>query len=163
MIKLTDLLKEIGDAQSKAYEWRVTAERDDAIKYEFSTEEGTLYEVSVDAESDESGDVYGISVYFKPKNTERFVSTNEGNQYRIMATVKQILQSYMDAVAQSGAMPVEFIKFVPEKEKGEQDTRRLRFYVQYIKKLLPGWDIVQTGNNKVYATNNKGFAASLSK
>lgn len=155
MIKLVDILQEIGDAQSKPYEWKTTVERDDAIKYEFTTEKGTEYEVTIDAETlNDKQDANGMGVSFKPKNTEKYTSTNEGNQYRIMATVKEIMQSYMKAFDTPNAQPIDFIYFYPEKEKGEQDNRRARFYIAYIKRLLPTWEI-KAINNKIYATREK--------
>lgn len=69
-----------------------------------------------------------------------------------MATVKQILEAYIDLGKKSGSMPIEFIQFVPEKEKGEQDERRFNFYLQYLKKLLPNWKVERSSNNKVIAS-----------
>ena len=93
MIKLLDLLNEIGDASTKAFPYKRTygksAEEwkgDDnmIVLYEFRTSKGTNYQVSFDIDDLREDGIY-VEVDFTVDG--KMDDTNLGEQYQVMSTL----------------------------------------------------------------------------
>ena len=61
-MKLIDLLREVGEASAKPYEWRQTSDEYSYKDYMFKTDSGLNYKVDIDVmESDEERDKKRLS------------------------------------------------------------------------------------------------------
>ena len=157
MIKLTTLLREIGDAGAKVYgDLNPTGRGQGYYKYEFTTESGTQYVVHVlkFVETDESRPVLTteFTVAFHVKEREWEEETNKGELYKIMATVVGFVRRVVQSDPSSKDGTEKAIVFVPAK-KDPNDNRRLNLYTAYVKRQIPGSEIVgpdADGKLKVY-------------
>jgi hypothetical protein len=131
MIKLTNILKEIGEASAKPYKYTTEYEEDDEIQYNFTTDSGLNYDISI-AHYAINCNKIRLIVAFKPANSSYDTVTNKNEQYRIMATVVNAVKKYLLKVPKA----VE-ISFTPSKAD-ENDMRRANLYKAYIAKQLPG-------------------------
>lgn len=137
MIKLKDLISEIGEASAKPYDYRVTYDDPGVeIHYEFTTDSKLKYEIKIaqfipNVRKKE----VRLAVAFKPEGKTYYTITNKGEQFRIMATVVAAVKDYLAKVPKA----VE-ISFTPSKAD-EGDMRRANFYKAYIKKQIPGSNI----------------------
>ena len=136
MIKLMDILKEIGDATMAVdYQKTRTLKINDystLIIYNFKIGEDT-YEVSTYLNPVEKGsDNITMSVEF---NMGGYTSsrTNRGVQYQVMSTITQMLKDYINEHPE-----VVEIVYVPIKNNSEDDARE-KLYKAYIKKNIPDW------------------------
>ena len=161
MIKLIDILKEIGDATNP-------------VPYHKASDEDTGYEKRLGYEFSIGDDVYVVHLYitevdpswpkydglkkgskyvviwfglktdkYKDGDTSR---TNKFQQYSIMATVTKILKDYIEEhpeVAEISYEPVQ---------SNNTDFAREKLYSAYFKKNLPGWKY-HSEAGFVYLTN----------
>jgi hypothetical protein len=128
------VLKEIGDASSKPYEYKIEFEEpDQEIQYEFTTDSKLKYEISI-AQVKPLRDSQNIRlvVAFKTTQGTYETSTNKSEQFKIMATVIDAVKEYLAKVPNATE-----ISFTPSKST-ETDTRRASLYKAYIAKQLPG-------------------------
>jgi hypothetical protein len=148
--ELSKIIGEIGEATSNPYSYKLTYEdgnnEDEGYyTYEFETNSGTKYEVSVKLSTtyrEKSGgkNTKEIVVAFKTKNGEYEDVTQENDSYRIMATVIQIVKDYLKETPD-----VDIIEFSPAKSK-DNDSRRENMYKAYISKQLPGSKVSVNGS-----------------
>ena len=131
MIKLRDILKEVGEGTAKPYKYSVDYEEDKAIRYKFKTDSKIEYIINIGQYLVTRNKVRLI-VAFKTKTGDYDTITNKGEQFRIMATVVAAVKEYLAKVPNA----VE-ISFTPSKET-EGDDRRANLYKAYITKQLPG-------------------------
>ncbi len=151
MIKLINLLKEIGDGTSKPYEYKKVGETNSGIYYTFKTDPnpektflgrpapGLDYEVDLrfwDLEKAKPSSTK-LDVAFNTDSGEYTEETNDNVQYRIMATVVTIIKD-----ALSNHPEIDTLSFTAAKSDS-MDVRRARFYRAYIKKQIPNSTTVE--------------------
>lgn len=144
-------LQELGET-TDAYDW-----------YEESTRFGKVYygfysgEIKYRAMFKPVGD--GITVEFAPEsgevdvdwpNEDRFgVETNQGNQFRIMATVLEMAKHVWENDVFEDENLTHFV-FKPSGD-GKKDKQRAKLYKQFVKKQFPYAQIEKEGSRyKVY-------------
>jgi len=158
MIKLIDLLNEVGEGTAPKYQWISKGETESGFglhfDYEFITDSKTPYFVKLIVGEYEN-DQYEMTISFGTGKSvikkaigdkKPFVTVvNKGELYRVMATVVDIVK---DAVQKCNErdMPVKYLIFKPEQEKETktgftQSDQRLRLYKAYLEKNR---DLVQS-------------------
>lgn len=162
MIKLIDILNEIGDSSAQKYDWRFKSKYDTSdtinLDYEFKTDSDTQYFVKLTiAESFVTPSAFEMTVSFgvgKSVVKKAFGDkkpfaqvVNKGEVFRVMATVTDIVKDGIGKMAQDN-YPVKVILFVPEKEKetasGFKTTdQRAKLYMAYIKQNMDMVDNVK--------------------
>ena len=141
MIKLRDILKEVGEGTATPYKFKYTPrlfqdERKHIRTYKFTTESNLEYIVILAVNTASEDRYITISVMFKVDDGDFSDVTNKGEQFKIMATVIAIIKSAIELLKEEGKPPVKVIEFVPEKSD-EADNRRANLYKAYIQKQLP--------------------------
>ena len=151
MITLMSLLKEVGEASATPYkveldfyEPAVGPELGEA-RYTFKTDSGLEYEVKLL----EINKGTRLLVAFKLDDGYYEDETNQGEQYKIMATVVNIVKQHL-----MKATKIKEITFSPSKANST-DQRRSQFYKAYIDKQLPG--------SKVHTMSDGRFIIELPK
>jgi hypothetical protein len=131
MIKLFDLLKEIGDA-SLAVPYKKTTDQSNKfghfLSWEFKIGEDT-YIVNSEID-DEDGE---MSVEFRLSTAGITTRTNKGDQYKIIATIINILKDYTQKHPE-----IVKISYFPAKSF-EDDDQREKLYKIYFDKNFPNW------------------------
>lgn len=141
MIKLIDLIKEIGDSTSNVS----YAQTDSGIgkgeivsKYEFTIGEDTYAVNTYVRKLDPSKEDTTMRVSFGLKSNSNSsgstVSTNKGMQYQVMAAVVKVIKGYVDSHPE-----LVQITYEPSK-RSASDRSRLDLYKAYVQKNLPGWN-----------------------
>ena len=140
-----ELINEIGDASSKPYKWKWMGR---TFEYaEFTTDSGIRYEVSMYREEDYTQmDTYEIMrIEYGVETISGQLSytqlTNEGELYKVMATVTDIVKT-----ALKKHTDVKQLEFSGSKDKGVDDQRRNKLYTAYVKRQLKAKDIWSDGN-----------------
>lgn len=130
MIKLVNILKEIGEG-TKTYSWRFNEEDEDGnLYYSFQTEKN-YYDVGV---ADLEDGMYDLSFNAVGKDEDIDLDTNEGVPLRVLSTVMEIAKDFIKR------KDPEIVIFRPIKTKEanrEDDQRRFKLYGAYLKKNVP--------------------------
>ena len=132
MIKLVDILKEIGEG-TRTYSWKFNDEDADGnCFYSFDTENSTY---SVGVANLEDG-MYDLSFNTTSPDGDPDVSldTNEGVPLRVLSTVVEIAKDFIKR------KDPEIVIFRPIKTKEANkggDQRRFNLYGAYLRKNLP--------------------------
>ena len=168
MIKLIDILNEIGDSSAQKYDWRFKGKYDTGdvinIDYEFKTDSDTQYFVKLTVRESylfpsafEMTVAFGVckSIIKKAFGDKKPFAqvVNKGELYRVMATVIDIVKDGIEKMAQDD-YPVKIISFVAEKEKetpaGFKNTdQRAKLYIAYIKQNMDMVYSVTQKNNVI--------------
>ena len=154
MIKLKDILKEVGEATSATYPYKITQDSgdiydpnsvDSTLVYSFETEQGTKYDVVINGMQAEDSNEYYLDVEFLADSEYR--ATGEGKPLRIMSTVVAIMREVVegdknqviDGIVYS---PVEKISdrdfWNPDYQEPEEDNQRDQMYRRFITKATRG-------------------------
>jgi len=153
-MKLTKILKEvmseIGDASKQPYGPIDTITDDEAERqYGFSTDSGTLYQVTIETIEDlpEMGRPVRAVVKFGTIENDGDISydaqTGENDIYRIMATIVSIVKKDLKS------NHADIIEFSPSKRVGDKDQDpmsnvRTQLYSRYIKGQFPNAEVTKT-------------------
>ena len=146
MIRLIDLLKEVGEGTSQMYKWQELSSDEWSTYVTFITESETEYQVELEYfESSFSfaKGLPGFALEFlaKLKGENEFsntVVTNKGEVYRVMATIANIVQHYLK--------DNKIITYTPEKKTGEEfGKQRDSLYKAFISKKFPNAEFKQYG------------------
>jgi len=134
-IKLINLLKEIGDSSSKPYPFDYYDDSGWGRIYGFDTENYN-YTVEILPDDDAANEV-SVRFYVPNENDPDIendtIVTNEGNLFRVMATIVAIMKQDIKDNPE-----VDTLIFAPSKKAGETDNiSRLNLYSKYIKKEFP--------------------------
>ena len=148
---LYDVITEIGDGGSKPYNYKLTREEGDGFRlYEFVTDLGTHYEVMFTIEEDFSKDepweFMNIEFGVDEKDgggVDYKVETNRGEVFRVMATIVDITKSILKE-----RKNIKTLTFSGAK-KDEDDNRRNKLYMAYIKKHIPNVKNVEVDGSEV--------------
>lgn len=157
MIKLKDILLEIGDASAKPFAFKKTAgdsaeeyKGNDSnwIEYEFTTDKQTKYIVSIDLDVMRTPGTIQSEVDFGAQPAGGLHSmddTNLGEQYRVMSTIKDIVFEFIEEwqehwyIHNLEVAPIKSTDGGDDKDDSIDgvDSRRGKLYLAYIKKNLP--------------------------
>ncbi len=146
MIKLVNLLKEVGEGTSQTYKWEEVSSDNWFTFVRFTTESETEYEVELEYfESSFSfaKDLPGFNLAFSAKLKGEYefsntVVTNKGEVYKVMATIVNIVQYYLK--------DNKIITYTPEKKSGEEfGKKRNNLYKAFITKKFPNAEFKQVG------------------
>jgi|TARA_R100000081_G_C4765081_1_gene142228 hypothetical protein len=154
MIRLKDILSEIGEGSAKAYSYRIDDDfpgRNEGTEYRdiyFKTEDGDNYIVSFKAfhgpAAERGSQARKLGSYFQidfntqddqgfDDDAERVV--NKGRLFRIMATIVKAAEEFLDHIDYK-EKGIDKMYVYPAKSK-KSDHRRANLYMAYIKKHLP--------------------------
>jgi len=156
MIKLKNILLEIGEGTAKPYKYKLTRREstpgfgDYFRLYEFVTDLDTHYEVMFTIEEDFSKDEpwefmdieFGVDekdgggVSYK-------VKTNKGELFRVMATIVDITKKILKE-----RKNIKTLTFTGSKEN-EDDQRRNNLYMAYIKKHISNVKNIEVDGDEI--------------
>ena len=178
MIKLVDILQEIGDATNPV-SYTKTSEKTDKyetrIKYEFNIGEDTYIvslfvsdlDITLPSNEGQPKGSTGMVVMFGLKTDKYAVGvgdttrTNKGVPYQVMSTVTKIIKDYADKHPELVEISYEPVK------KDKSDQGRQKLYKAYVTKALPNWKYREDDYGYIYLTKppeeRKGFFKSLFK
>jgi len=157
MIKLKDILYEIGEASAKPFAFKKTS-GDSAEEYKGNDSNNVVYEFTTDKQTK-----YLVSIDQSPMRTPRTISsevdfgaqtagggfslddTNMGEQYRVMSTIKDIVFDFIEEWQEHWYIHNLEVAPIKSTDGGDDDTdsidgvdsRRGKLYLAYIKKNLP--------------------------
>ena len=151
MIRLKDILQEIGDASAKPVPYKQTygksAEEwkggdNNIVLYEFKTSKGTNYQVSFDIDPlyAEKNSIY-VEVDFTVDGS--MDDTNLGEQYQVMSTISAIVLEFIEEWQKRWYISRIDMSPINSKDTGKDDvidptdSRRGKLYLAYIRKQLP--------------------------
>ena len=143
MVKLIDILNEIGDATSKKYNWKEVYnngwinEPDGESEYEFKTDSGIEYGVQI-----RNIGKY-LDVDFVADGS--YDEVNKGEVFSVMATIVDIIKSIVDKGGIKG------IRYIAKSKGNDAGIARDRLYRIYISKLYPNVTFLQQGGT-IFAT-----------
>ena len=138
-------LNEVGEANLKPYKWKETDREGYYVYIKFKTDSGTKYEVDLKTTSyvdDDLNNIKALGIEFGAEvkdlsgisyGTSVNVIVNEGDLYRVMATVGDIIKHYIKK------FKAQAIMYLPSKKTGEDfGSQRDKLYKAFIKKAIPG-------------------------
>ncbi len=146
MIKLVNLLKEVGEGTSQTYKWEEVSSDNWFTFVRFTTESETEYEVELEyfkSSFSFAKDLPGFNLAFSAKLKGEYVFyytvvTNKGEVYKVMATIVNIVQHYLK--------DNKIITYTPEKKSGEEfGKKRDNLYKAFITKKFPNAEFKQVG------------------
>ena len=147
---LYDVISEIGEGTAKPYNYKLTREEGDDMLYEFVTDLGTHYEVTFEIEEDFSKDepweFMNIEFGVDEKDgggVDYKVETNKGELFRVMATIVAITKEILKE-----RKNIKTLTFSGAK-KDEDDNRRNKLYMAYIKKHIPNVKNIDVGWSEI--------------
>ena len=140
MIKLRDILKEVGEATSVPYKWKKASTKRRTVFFTFTTDQDTSYKVALEnleykdfKENDK--ELPAIEVSFGIKENGAYsptTVTNKGEVYRVMSTIVDIIKDYLNRNKM-----IKAIIYEPLKKEGEKGFKRNDLYMAFIKKQIP--------------------------
>jgi len=160
MIKLVDILKEIGDSTNiKPYYFKIVIDDENQRKYNFETDTTppTRYEVVIDeVEPNDpfSDEPLRADIKFGVTNEEDTIDynkvTNKGELFRVMATIVDILKKDL-----SHHKYINHISFDSSKRQGRDinSNARTNLYIKFIKSQFPKANI-KAHDGKILAKLN---------
>ena len=142
-MKLIDLLKEVGEATSRPYDWKMTADHEDYKEYMFQTKTGFYYKVEIEVlEGDEERDSAFVQFGIVEPDEDNMGFTNfdavpsKGDLFNIMATIVEVLK---DLIKKNPS--IKYLQFETTKGKNKESNARLNLYIKYIQKHLPNAEV----------------------
>lgn len=157
MIKLKDILREIGDTSAGVYGDLTPSQSGNGYyRYDFTTESGLEYIAhvvkSIVADEERPVITTEFIVAFEVKGQDWHADTNKGELYKVMATVVNFVRRVVESDSSSKDDTEKAIVFVPSK-KDPNDDRRLKLYKAYLKKQITGVEVEgpdEDGRYKAY-------------
>lgn len=159
MIKLKNILLEIGEGTAKPYKYKLTRTESDPDfgdyfrLYEFVTDLGTHYEVMFEIEEDFSKDepweFMNIEFGVDEKDgggVDYKVETNKGEVFRVMATIVDITKKILKK-----RKNIKTLTFTGAKTKkgSKDDQRRNNLYMAYIRRHIPNVKNIQDDGTEI--------------
>lgn len=139
-MKLIDLLKEVGEASAKTYDWKNTVNNEWIKKYVFKTDSDLGYELDIEMYDRgrlavvKFGVIEGDDDYY---SVDYKAVPTKGELYRVMATVVEILKNFVNKNNE-----VEKLHFTTEKAgKNDLDSSRVKLFHKYIQTHLPNANV----------------------
>jgi len=157
MIKLKNILNEVGEGSAKPFEYKWISQSNwDNQVARFVTDKGTDYEVNIADFSEYPDpraleqDLPAIAIDFLAKRPgeqgwSTKTVTNEGDLYRIMATLMLIIKDSM----KKWDFDVQAIVYEPTKKTGEfgSNNKRDTLYRRFITRTFPGAQVMRDPEN----------------
>ena len=159
MIRLKDILFEVGEGSAKAYSYRIDDDfpTRDGAEYRdirFETEDGDNYVVNLKAfwgpaiERDKAKPEPYFQVDFTTEDDYGFYDdaervVNKGRLFKVMATVVKATREFLNDIDYK-EKDIKKMMVFPSKSK-KSDHRRANLYMAYIKKHLPTSNIKYNG------------------
>ena len=145
MIKLKDILKEIGDSSAKPFNFLLTISGKNEYQYMFLTKEKKIpyYIIFKYISKSDAWDISFSTI--GSKNGDEVI--NSGEMYSVMATIVKIIKDFI-----SKKNPKK-LQYSPAKNF-DTDLRRAKLYDAYLKKNLNGWDVSKSGDYVVLTNPN---------
>ena len=192
----TDSLNEIGDASAKKLEWnpaqiekiakeierKIANQEEDTVEYYdmlpaievISPESRTRYRVTVDASVDKPEDELAMTTLRVDFTTEEGGDNaiNKGEQYKILATLTDIIIQLINRVNDIDSTTLDLVKFYAkddtEGKYANPDSKRGKLYQAFINKnlsKLPGDWKMSTSDEVIMLSPivNEGFDKNLGK
>jgi hypothetical protein len=140
------LLKEVGEGTSQPYNWKEISSDEFMTYVRFVTDTETEYMVELEyfkSNFEFAKDLPGFSLGFEAKikgeyEFSKSVIVNRGEVYRVMATITNIINHYLE--------DNKIITYTPEKKTGEEfGTKRDSLYKAFITKKIPNVEFKQIG------------------
>ena len=153
MIRLIDILREIGDASSQPYSFNFYYDDGNMRVYGFDTENYPytveLQYTDLDNYDEDITNILGVRFYVQddedPDIERDNIAVNKGELFRVMATVTAIIKKDLQAHPE-----IDTITFTPAKKEGETtNVSRLNLYMRYIKNAFPSATITTLDRGKV--------------
>ncbi len=140
MIKLRDILKEVGEATTTPYKWKKASTKENTVFFTFTTDQDTSYKVALENYiyedfHDDNKELPAIDVSFGIKENGAYspsLLTNKGEMYRVMSTIVDIIKDYLNRNKM-----IKVIMYEPLKKEGEKGFKRNDLYMAFIKKQIP--------------------------
>ena len=145
MIKLRDILKEVGEGTATPYKWKKASTKEDTVFFTFTTDQATSYKVALGNyvyedfhENDKEYPAIEVSFGIVPKNMSinimfnASIVSNKGEMYRVMSTIVDIIKDYIKRNDN-----IKAIIYEPIKKEGEKGFKRNDLYMAFIKKQIP--------------------------
>ncbi|MFW6219468.1 MAG: DUF5661 family protein [bacterium] len=139
-------LNEVGEGTAKPFKYKNTKFSEKKSEYKFITEKEKLeYRVIIEETYDEGQ----LGIYFDVYDTERggyhSRTVDEGNPYKIMATVIKITEEDLEKRKNQFKQNIKELSFFPINEdiENDKDDRREKFYISYIERLKPNWKVTK--------------------
>jgi hypothetical protein len=133
-------LKETGEGTARPYQYKKTRVGLNVINWEFTTDTGIEYEITLARKRKKESDImeWYIDFSIEPGSVGKplmsyYGDTNRGEMFRVMAT---IVSAIRDQIREEGQ---------PDTIRWISEPRRTRFYIQYIRRAFPNADIKQSG------------------
>jgi hypothetical protein len=140
MIKLRDILSEIGEASTTPYKWKKISTKEDTVFFTFTTDQDTPYKVALEnytyEDYHENKEYPAIEVSFGVKERGEYSTTavtNKGEMYRVMSTIVAIVKDYLKRNDN-----IKAIIYEPVKKESDTEYKRNSLYMAFIKKQIPG-------------------------
>ncbi len=160
MIRLKDILFEIGEGSAKPYKFRTVKDKPDNTDHtrevSFKTEDGDDYQVELHAYWGDGfiTDTYGshisidFYIYHGFGTHDADVVVNKGRLFRVMSTVVKAAEEFMDDLDYE-EKGIDLLRIEPTKSTDDDDHRRAKLYMAYIKRQLPITSIKYDGDEIV--------------
>ena len=148
MIKLKNILLEIGEGSAKPYKFKIEEDQPDDTDHSrevsFKTEDGDDYKVVLAAYwgdgyiAKEFGSHIQIDfyIYYGFGTHDADVVVNKGRLFRVMSTVVKAAEEFMDDLDYE-EKGIDTLIIEPTKTTDDDDHRRAKLYMAYIKRQLP--------------------------
>ena len=162
MIKLKNILLEIGEGSAKPYKFQTVQDQPDDTDHtrrvSFKTEDGDDYQVELHAYWGDGyiADTFGshISIDFFIDHglgsRDADVVVNKGRLFRVMSTVVQIAREFMDDLNYE-EKGIDTLRIEPTKTTDDDDHRRAKLYMAYIKRQLPAVTSIKYDGDEIVA------------
>ena len=140
-------LNEVGEANLQPYKWTEEEYDDIGIEVSFETDKGVEYSVQLQRNVYKFIPVLDVEFaagVIDPNfggGMSSKITINKGELFKVMSTIVDIIKYYINQTEAQG------IVYAPSKKSGEEDTgnQRDNLYRAFIKKAIPGIEIIQKG------------------
>ena len=128
---------EVGEASASKYKWEEIDREAYSIYTEFKTESDTKYFIDITTDKYKNIPIFTVEFSAKTKGAEGSSSkvvTNKGEMYKVMATIVDIIKTYLKK-----SKKIQGVAYYPSK-KGNEDfgIQRDKLYKAFISKAVPG-------------------------
>ena len=157
MIKLVDILNEVGESTTQPYKYTVY----NNLWFLFTTDKGTDYEVEIQKNYITHDDLpkipqgktllVGRVILTADGEYDHSNIVNKGEIYRVMSTVTKIIKEYISNSPKMGGLTYvpSSKKVVSNENKDFIQNQRDKLYQVFVKKSIPNSETIYT-SNKVF-------------
>ena len=151
-------VNEVGEASASKYKWEEIDREGYFVYIGFETESDTTYFVDLGSTTFNGIPVLNVEFSAKPKGWEGAsvnIISNKGEMYKVMATITDIIKTYLKK-----SKKVKGIIYYPSKKGTEKfGNQRDKLYKAFITKAIPGIKFLDATSR--YNPNEQGVVALL--